>query len=75
MHSIPRLTTTCNECTSLYYADTSAMSGLCPECAHLLYSHPNCKHRFEAGRCTICFWDGSTSAYTAKLKQASKNNQ
>ena len=58
----------CKECESDYYADTSKMTNLCPECAHILYGYENCTHYFESGRCIHCFWDGSSSNYLKKLK-------
>lgn len=52
---------TCDECGSCYFADASAMAGLCPECAHRLYGYPACTHEFHHGRCHHCGWDGSCS--------------
>lgn len=60
---------TCDECGSLYFADTSRMDSLCPECAHLLYGYEPCVHTFVNGRCSRCHWDGSVSDYGRKLKQ------
>lgn len=59
---------TCDECESPFYAASSAMKSLCPECAHLLYGHPNCDHSFAAGSCTKCGWNGARSVFTEKLK-------
>ena len=59
---------TCDECNSKYYSDTSQMSNLCPECAHILYGCRNCEHQFENGRCIFCFWNGNTTGYINKLK-------
>jgi len=56
----------CDECESEYFADASAMSQLCPECAHLLYGYPNCEHAFAQGRCASCGWDGSCSDFLRK---------
>ena len=53
----------CEECGSEYYAETSIMQSLCPECAHKLYGYPNCSHVFENGRCKLCYWDGSRSEF------------
>ncbi len=53
----------CDECESTYFATRSEMLNLCPECAHQLYGYENCKHTFKDGRCTKCYWDGSTSEY------------
>jgi hypothetical protein len=58
-----RTTTTCDECTSLYFREASAMAGLCPECAHQLYGYERCEHIFSGARCTRCFWDGSISDF------------
>ncbi len=66
---------TCDECKSTYYADTSKMSALCPECAHALYGYPNCEHSFELAdgseRCTWCGWNGRRSRYVRGLLGAS----
>jgi hypothetical protein len=56
-----RTTTTCDECTSLYFRETSTMAALCPECAHQLYGYERCEHNFRSERCIKCFWDGSIS--------------
>lgn len=53
----------CDECESNYFADSSQMSHLCPECAHYLYGYPQCEHNFSGNRCTKCGWDGSRSEY------------
>ena len=57
----------CDECGSTYRAQNSQVSALCPECAHQLYGYPPCPHRFAAGRCEICGWDGSVSPYLLSL--------
>lgn len=54
---------TCDECGSGFIAARSAMAGLCAECAHRLYNYPACPHAFADGRCTLCGWDGSVSAF------------
>ena len=59
----PRQTRTCDECSSEYYVGRSEMASLCPECAHRLYGHPPCHHRFRDGRCEACYWDGSVSKF------------
>lgn len=59
----PRELRRCDECGSDYFADSSQMAKLCPECAHLLYGHPPCAHSFDHRRCTACGWDGSRSDY------------
>ena len=58
----------CDECKSEYYANTSEMKNLCPECSHVLYNYKNCDHQFENGRCIKCFWNGSISEYIKKLR-------
>ncbi|HEY9827332.1 MAG TPA: hypothetical protein V6D19_17980 [Stenomitos sp.] len=58
----------CDECGSQFRAQTSSMRSLCPECAHILYGYPNCRHEFTAGCCKFCGWDGSTSEYLQRLK-------
>ena len=64
MNSSTQKLSVCNECGSTYYADTSPMRSLCPECAHILYGYPSCDHIFVNKRCQKCYWDGSHSAYT-----------
>jgi hypothetical protein len=59
----------CDECESDYFADSSEMAKLCPECASLLYGYAVCRHTFENGRCKTCWWDGSHSAFTAALAE------
>jgi len=61
----------CDECGSGYFPASSQMDRLCPECAHLLYGYPACRHTFEHGRCAACGWDGSRSAFTASERQKS----
>ena len=61
-------TKVCDECKSEYYADSSKMRNLCPECSHILYGHENCDHQFVNGRCLKCFWNGNASEYIKKLK-------
>lgn len=64
-HDVPSVT--CDECGSSFFAETSRMAALCPECAHHLYGYPACEHSFVAGRCEKCGWDGSVSPYVASL--------
>jgi predicted RNA-binding Zn-ribbon protein involved in translation (DUF1610 family) len=64
-----RATKPCDECGSDYFADSSKMASLCPECAHWLYGYENCAHIFAEGRCTRCGWDGSPSNFVQSLKQ------
>lgn len=58
---------TCEECGSKYYAMSSKMQSMCPECASILYGYDNCNHVFKGGRCIKCFWDGSRSNYIDSL--------
>lgn len=60
----------CDECGSEYYAGSSLMKSICPECAHALYGYTNCAHVFENGRCILCYWDGRKSKFTEKLSKA-----
>ncbi|MTH30309.1 hypothetical protein GJV77_10415 [Myroides pelagicus] len=62
----------CDECNSLYYTHTSAMEGLCPTCAHVLYGYPNCNHLFEGKHCVHCYWDGSMSSYINSILETRK---
>ena len=57
----------CDECDSDYFAASSQMLQLCPECAHHLYGYPACSHIVAEGRCLTCGWDGSRSAYILGL--------
>ena len=50
------------------------MRSLRPECAHILYGHPSCKHVFVEKRCQKCYWDGSHSAYV-KARLISKKKK
>ena len=59
----------CEECGSEYYAASSLMKSLCPECANVLYGYPNCSHVFENGRCILCYWDGSRTKFTQKIEK------
>lgn len=54
---------TCSECESEYYADSSKMMELCPDCSHYLYGYKNCNHDFKEGRCIKCYWNGKSSKY------------
>lgn len=53
----------CDECESSYYANSSLMESLCPNCSHFLYDYDNCAHQFEDNRCILCFWDGSITEF------------
>lgn len=64
----------CDECESEYYADTSEMRKLCPDCSHYLYGYPNCKHEFNSGRCTKCFWNGESTNFILGLKSKEINS-
>lgn len=57
----------CDECESHYFADSSKMTNLCPNCAHKLYGYPNCIHDFKDGFCTQCGWNGQESDYIKGL--------
>lgn len=63
----------CDECGSPFLAASSAMDGLCPECAHQLYGYPNCRHEWINDRCTKCGWDGSRSDYVRELIRKAVN--
>lgn len=58
----------CDDCFSLYYADTSPMANLCPDCSHQLYDYPNCEHQMEQGRCIKCYWGGMDEDYINKIE-------
>jgi RNAse (barnase) inhibitor barstar len=64
----------CLECDSEYYADSSKMLGLCPECSHHIYGYKNCEHVFEKGRCVKCCWDGSSTAFIEELKNSTNQS-
>ena len=59
----------CEECGSAFLRSSSKMRDLCPECAHILYGYPNCRHVFVQGKCTKCLWDGSRSPYVLSLSE------
>ena len=58
----------CDECESPFFAPSSRMDGLCPECAHHLYGYSNCSHVFVSDACELCGWDGSVSTFVQSLK-------
>lgn len=62
-----RAKSTCDECQSSYFTDSSKMASLCPNCAHELYGYPNCSHYFERGICIECSWNGKESDYIREL--------
>lgn len=62
-HSIRLLTKACDECGSLYFADSSQMCAMCPECSTVIFGYDPCIHVFQDGRCSLCYWDGSASKY------------
>ena len=66
--SSERKTAICAECQSEYFSDSSVMQALCPDCAHWLYGHANCRHQFDNGRFIFCYWNGTSSDYIMKLK-------
>ncbi len=56
----------CAECESPFAE--SPMTGLCAECAHVLYGYPACTHEFAAGTaCQKCGWNGSRTDYVRSL--------
>lgn len=58
----------CDECSSEYFADSSEMMSLCPDCSHYLYGYDNCQHDIKNGRCIKCYWNGKSSEYIKGLK-------
>ncbi|MEM6720473.1 MAG: hypothetical protein AAF611_14195 [Bacteroidota bacterium] len=59
---------TCKECKSEYYTDTSERKYFCPNCSYYLYGDNRCYHRFENGaHCTKCYWDGTVSERVTAL--------
>ena len=58
----------CDECESEFFADSSEMIKLCPNCSHNLYGYKNCDHNFSNGRCSKCYWNGAHSDYVNGLK-------
>ncbi|NOU59623.1 hypothetical protein ELS83_07310 [Marinifilum sp. JC070] len=68
-----RVKQNCNECESEYFEDSSEMMGLCPNCSHILYGYPNCKHEFENGNCIKCSWNGSKSEYIKNKDEQNGN--
>lgn len=64
----------CDECGSTYYANSSSMRSICPECAHVLYGYPPCEHIFVNKRCQKCHWDGTHSTYV-KSRLTSKKKK
>lgn len=62
----------CIECESEYFADTSKMEELCPECSHILYDYENCNHIFKNGRCIYCYWNGNKSEFVKNFIQPQK---
>jgi len=59
----------CDECGSPFFAGSSPMVALCPECAHWLYGYANCEHQISDGACHRCGWDGAVSAYVESRKR------
>ena len=62
----------CDECGSDYFAASSVMASLCPECSHVIYGKPACIHVFNNNRCSKCGWDGSASDYVLLLRSRTK---
>ena len=58
-----RAKSTCDECESSYFIDSSKMASLCPNCAQKIYGYSNCNHHFENGFCIKCGWNGKESDY------------
>lgn len=65
-----RAKSTCDECQSSYFIDSSNMASLCPNCAHKLYDYPNCSHYFENGICVECGWNDQDSDYVEQAGQS-----
>lgn len=62
-----RIKSTCDECQSSYFTDSSKMAGLCPNCANKLYGYSNCSHHFEDDICKKCGWNGQESGYVKEF--------
>jgi len=59
---------TCKECGSEYYTDTSNRAHICPNCSHYLYGDNRCYHRFDSGdRCSKCYWNGNVSTRITEM--------
>lgn len=58
---------TFDECESSYFALSSKMTSLCPNCAHEIYGYSNCNHHFADGICMKCGWNGQESDYVKEL--------
>lgn len=63
LRSISARTKPCEECGSWYFADTSEMGSMCPECSSIIFGYDPCVHVFVNRRCSLCHWDGSASKY------------
>ena len=72
--STPREMLCCDECCGDYFAGSSQMLQLCPECAHYLYGYPLCNHLFVDQRCTKCGWNGSRSKYILELIETDRKH-
>ena len=57
----------CDECQSLYFAATSKMDNLCPDCSHNIYGYTNCNHQFVNEVCSKCGWNGQSSKFVKTL--------
>ncbi|OOS24101.1 hypothetical protein B0681_08350 [Moraxella porci DSM 25326] len=64
----------CDECGSSYFAKSSIMQSLCPECGFILYNHPKCNHVFHHGKCIKCAWNGNKSQFIKNLPPNSQDD-
>lgn len=62
-----RAKSTCDECESSYFTDSSKMASLCPNCAYKLYGYSNFIHHLADGICVECGWNGQESDYVKEL--------
>lgn len=65
----------CDECKSEYFAETSKMMYLCPNCSHYLHGYENCNHHFKNGRCIHCYWNGKILILQLNLKNQTKETK
>ncbi|WP_298514440.1 hypothetical protein [uncultured Kordia sp.] len=64
--------TTCKECKSEYFTETSKKESLCTNCAHYLYGQKRCFHIFTNERCAKCYWNGTVSERIAAMIKRNK---
>jgi|TARA_B110000902_G_scaffold184368_1_gene208714 predicted RNA-binding Zn-ribbon protein involved in translation (DUF1610 family) len=69
LHIMEKEIKICDECESEYFAASSKMMKLCPDCSHFLYDYENCNHIFENDRCVNCHWNGKSSKYILSKKE------